>query len=263
LAIAIGLSLGLIGGGGSILTLPVLVYLIGLDPMKATSYSLFIVGMTALIGATEYLKKGLIDIKAGFIFAIPSFIAVIFSRKYLLPSIPEHITNIGSFEVTKGTLIMILFAVLMVFASVSMIRQRKMVMKLIKESEGIDFNYPLIFIEGIIVGILTGVLGAGGGFLIIPALVLFTGIPMKTAVGTSLMIIACNSLVGFTTDLMKSPMIDWPVLLSFSCFAFAGILLGTYLSGYINNNKLKPAFGWFTLAMGIFIMIKELIVNIN
>ncbi|MBC7451943.1 MAG: sulfite exporter TauE/SafE family protein [Cytophagales bacterium] len=261
LAVLIGLSLGLVGGGGSILTVPVLVYIIGIPPMDATFYSLFIVGMTAMLGAFEYYKKNLINLKAGLAFTLPSIISVFITRRYILTTIPNHILNVGNFELTKNILIMILFAVLMVFASLSMIGQKKTFIRLGKKQEDATFNYSFIFLEGIVVGLFTGILGVGGGFFIIPALVLFGKLPMKMAVGTSLMIIAFNSMVGFATDLVTSTHINWTFLLSFSCFAFAGMLLGTHLSEYIDNNKLKSAFGWLTLFMGAFILTKELIIR--
>lgn len=261
LAIAIGLSLGLIGGGGSILTVPVLVYIVGINPVKAITYSLFIVGMTALVGAFDYYKKSLINLKAAITFAIPSFASVFATRHWILPLLPESLFNVGDFTITKGIFIMVAFAFLMLFSAFSMIRQKKQYMKLSRKSEETSFNYPFIFLEGIVVGVLTGFVGAGGGFLIIPALVLFAGLPMKMAIGTSLLIISINSLIGFSTDLFTGVDMDWRFLISFSCFAFAGILVGAFLSKRIEGSKLKPGFGWFTLAMGVFIIVKELILK--
>jgi len=261
MAILIGLSLGLIGGGGSILTVPVLVYIIGLNPERAITYSLFIVGMTALVGAIDYYRKKLIDLKAAIIFAIPSFASVFSTRHWILPGIPHSLFQVGTFTFTKEIMIMIAFACLMLFSSFSMIRQKQQFKKLTRKSEENNLSYPFIFMEGTIVGILTGLVGAGGGFLIIPALVLFAGLSMKMAIGTSLLIIAINSLIGFSTDLVTGVSMDWWFLISFSCFAFAGILIGTFLSRKIEGSKLKPAFGWFTLAMGAFIIIKELLLR--
>lgn len=259
LAILIGLSLGLVGGGGSILTVPVLVYILHINPILATTYSLFIVGATALLGAADYFRNKQIDLKAALFFSLPSFTAVFFTRKILIPSIPEKLFMVGHFVLTKDMLVMLLFASLMLFASTSMIRQQRIFIKLRnKKGEEKGFNYPLIFIEGIIVGVLTGLVGAGGGFLIVPALVLFAGLPMKRAIGTSLLIIAINSLIGFSGDLLRGIDINWTLILSFSCIAFAGILLGSYLSKFVEGGKLKPAFGWFTLLMGAFIIVKEI-----
>ncbi|MBP7262388.1 MAG: sulfite exporter TauE/SafE family protein [Bacteroidia bacterium] len=251
----IGISLGLIGGGGSILTVPVLVYLFGVNAVEATAYSLFIVGATSLVGTFPKYKQGLVDVKTGLIFGAPSIAAVYLTRKFLVPAIPTEIFTAGDFVVTKSILMMLLFAALMVFASVSMIRDKKAASEEPKDDKG--FNYPMILAEGAIVGVLTGLVGAGGGFLIIPALVLFTGLPMKKAVGTSLMIIAAKSLIGFTGDLGHFEM-NWNLLITVSIIAIAGIFLGNYLSLKIDGAKLKKGFGWFVLVMGVYIIIKEL-----
>jgi uncharacterized membrane protein YfcA len=250
----IGLSLGLIGGGGSILTVPVLVYLFGVDPVLATAYSLFIVGATSLVGAFPKYKNGDINLKTAIIFGIPSIIAVYATRAFLVPNIPQHLFQLGSLEITKPLMMMILFAVLMVFASVSMIRNKCVDC----DEEGPQvFNYPMILLEGAIVGMLTGLVGAGGGFLIIPALVLFSKLPMKQAIGTSLMIIAAKSLIGFTGDLGKQTM-DWNLLLSVTGLAIVGIFIGNAMSKKVSADRLKKGFGWFVLVMGIYIILKEL-----
>lgn len=255
-SLIIGISLGLIGGGGSILTVPVLVYLFGIEPILATAYSLFIVGSTSLIGAVPKFKQGLINIKTAVIFGIPSIVAVFATRKFIVPAIPRVVFNLGEFEVTKSLLMMLLFAVLMVFASISMIRSKEE-----DEDEKIlsqqKFNYPLILVEGIVVGVLTGLVGAGGGFLIIPALVILSKLPMKQAVGTSLLIIAAKSLIGFTGDLSHFIM-DWKLLTIVTFIAIAGILLGDWMNKKISSEKLKKGFGWFVLVMGIYIIIKEI-----
>jgi uncharacterized membrane protein YfcA len=253
-SLIIGLSLGLIGGGGSILTVPVLVYLFGIDPVLATAYSLFIVGSTSLVGALPKYKNGEINIKTAIIFGIPSILAVYATRAFIVPAIPSTIINLGSWTLTKPLLMMMIFAVLMVFASVSMIRSKDNK----KQDQGPQvFNYPMILLEGAIVGILTGLVGAGGGFLIIPALVLFSKLPMKQAIGTSLLIIAAKSLVGFTGDLGKQTM-DWTLLLSVTALAIIGIFIGNALGKKVSAESLKKGFGWFVLIMGIYIIIKEL-----
>lgn len=253
-AALIGLSLGLIGGGGSILTVPVLVYLFGIDAVTATAYSLFVVGATSLVGAFPKYKEGLVDLKTAVIFGAPSILAVYFTRAYLVPFIPDQVLTVGDFELTKRLLLMGLFALLMVFASISMIRNKKPVVQAAGGEQG--FKYGLILLEGAVVGVLTGLVGAGGGFLIIPALVLFTGLPMKKAVGTSLLIIAAKSLIGFTGDL-GSLQPDWQLLLIVTGIAIIGIIAGNRLARQIDGNKLKVGFGWFVLVMGIYILIKE------
>lgn len=256
----IGVSLGLIGGGGSILTVPVLVYLFGVDPVLATAYSLFIVGATSLVGAFPKYRDGQVNLKTAVIFGIPAILAVYATRAWLVPMIPNPVFSFGDFVVSKAMLMMGLFAVLMVFASYSMIRDNKSGAAETATTEPQQFNYPMILTEGAVVGVLTGLVGAGGGFLIIPALVLFSKLPMKQAVGTSLLIIAAKSLIGFTGDVAQYQM-DWKLLGIVSALAIAGIFIGNGLSRNVDGNKLKKAFGWFVLVMGIYILVKELYLN--
>ncbi|MBL7782143.1 MAG: sulfite exporter TauE/SafE family protein [Saprospiraceae bacterium] len=257
----IGVSLGLIGGGGSILTVPVLVYLFGVDPVLATAYSLFIVGSTSLVGTWPKYREHLVNLKTAVIFGIPSILAVYATRAYLVPLIPNPVFTIGTLVVTKAMMMMALFATLMVFASISMIRdKRDGSTEAGLEEAPQQFNYPMILLEGAVVGVLTGLVGAGGGFLIIPALVLFSKLPMKQAVGTSLLIIAAKSLFGFMGDLSQYHL-DWLLLGSVTILAIAGIFIGNRLSRNIDGNKLKRAFGWFVLVMGVYILVKELYLN--
>jgi uncharacterized membrane protein YfcA len=255
-AIVIGISLGLIGGGGSILTVPVLVYIMGIDPMLATAYSLFVVGSTSLVGAGTYMKKGLVNYKTAIVFAIPSFIAVFLTRKFLVPALPDPLFSIGESLVTKNIGIMVFFGLIMLAASYSMIRSKNDGAG--DEKQAIKFNFPMIALEGSVVGLITGIVGAGGGFLIIPALVLLAKLPMKMAVGTSLVIIAAKSLIGFLGDL-STQTIDWPLLIMFTGLSIVGIFIGSALSKKINERVLKTGFGWFVLTMGIFIITKELL----
>ncbi|WP_452224794.1 sulfite exporter TauE/SafE family protein [Lacinutrix chionoecetis] len=253
-ALIIGVVLGLIGGGGSILTVPILVYLMFINPVTATAYSLFVVGTSALVGAIRNIQKGLVDFKTAIVFAIPAFIAVYTTRKFIVPAIPDTLFSVGSFLVTKNIAIMLFFAIVMLVASLSMIKNNR---KESVEVTSIIYNYPLIIIEGFVVGVLTGIVGAGGGFLIIPALVLLAKLPMKKAVATSLLIIAIKSLIGFIGDVQNLE-IDWIFLLSFTALSVIGIFVGVYLSNFITGKKLKKGFGWFVLIMGIYIIFKEL-----
>lgn len=253
-SIIIGVSLGLIGGGGSILTVPVLVYLFSVDAVAATAYSLFIVGLTSAVGSVSYFKKGLVNVKTALIFGIPSIIAVFVTRAYIVPAIPAEVFTIGEMVVTKSILMMLLFAVIMVAASYSMIKKAKSASA---DTGGPQvFNYPLILAEGAVVGVITGLVGAGGGFLIIPALVVLSKLPMKEAVGTSLVIIAAKSLIGFLGEGNETA-INYVFLASVSFFAIIGIFIGMSMARRIDGEKLKPAFGWFVLAMGAFIILKE------
>ena len=254
-SILIGISLGLIGGGASILTVPVLVYLFHVDPVQATAYSLFIVGASSLVGAWPKYKQGFVNLKTAIIFGIPSIAAVFATRKFIVPAIPNELGEFAGIAITKSLLMMMLFAVLMVAASFSMIRS-KTSKETVTEGEQ-KFNYPLILIEGALVGLLTGLVGAGGGFLIIPALVMLSKLPMKQAVGTSLLIIAAKSLIGFTGDLGNRTM-DWTLLLTVTALAIAGIFIGDKLSKRIDGNKLKTGFGWFVLVMGLYVIVQQL-----
>lgn len=254
-AVLIGISLGLIGGGGSILTVPVLVYILGVDPVLATAYSLFVVGSTSLVGAGTFMKRQLVSYKTAIVFAIPSFIAVFLTRKFLVPWLPDPLFSIGTVSISKSVGIMVFFALVMLAASVSMIRNTKCVD--CDEEGEVQFNFPVIALEGVVVGGITGIVGAGGGFLIIPALVLLAKLPMKMAVGTSLLIIAAKSLLGFLGDVSSQP-IDWSMLLTFTGLSVAGIFVGSALSKKIDESLLKKGFGWFVLIMGLYIIAREL-----
>jgi uncharacterized membrane protein YfcA len=257
LAALVGVSLGLIGSGGSILTVPILVYIMGINPVAATAYSLFIVGTTALVGGVQSAINKRVDFKTVLIFGIPSIIAVYATRLWLVPFIPDSLGTLLGFEITKPIALMLLFAVVMLMASYSMIKPSKK-KETIDENAPRVYNYPLILLEGSIVGILTGLVGAGGGFLIIPALVLMAKMPMKLAVGTSLFIIAIKSLFGFIGDIQSGLAIDWKLLTFFTLAAVIGIFGGIYLSKKMDGAKLKTGFGWFVLIMGIYIIAKEL-----
>ncbi len=254
-ALLIGVVLGLIGGGGSILTVPVLVYMMSVNPVTATAYSLFIVGSSSLMGAGRNLQKGLVGFKTALVFAIPAVITVFSTRKFLVPALPEKLFTVAGFEITRDIGIMLFFAILMLFASISMIYDKKEMLE--KKQEKKSTNYILLAILGVLTGLITGIVGAGGGFIIIPILVLLAGLPMKKAVGTSLLIIAINSLLGFLGDLGHQE-IDWPFLLIFTAIAISGIFLGVYLNKFFDGKKLKKGFGWFVLLMGIYIIWSEL-----
>jgi len=256
-SIFMGLSLGMIGGGGSILTVPILVYLFAINPILATAYSLFIVGLTALVGGGFYLKKGEVDLKTGLIFAVPSFVGVYLTRAFVVPQLPDPVFSLGQHAISKPLLIMLVFAVLMVVASISMIKTRKDSVLPSKDFSPVN-RFFLISLEGLVVGGITGFVGAGGGFLIIPALVLLVGMPMKIAVGTSLFIIAAKSLLGFIGDVQHQAFIDWKLLLTVSGIAIIGLFIGMSLSKKVSEKALKKGFGYFVLIMGTFILFDQI-----
>jgi len=259
-AVFIGIVLGMMGGGGSILTVPVLVYLLHLDAITATTYSLFIVGVTSLTGGTRAYIKKQVDFKAVSEFGIPSIFSIFITRHFILPAIPEKLFSIGNIDLTRDTMLMIVFAFLMFTAAAFMIFNGDDENK--ERPVSLERNSKILPLAlwGLAIGLITGLLGAGGGFLIIPALVLFVKVPMKTAIGTSLVIIAINSIFGFLFSLKQTPL-DWKILLLFTALAIIGIYLGSYFAEKIAGKTLKKWFGWFVVIMGVCIIVKELILK--
>ena len=258
-ALAIGISLGIIGGGGSILAVPVLAYLFSIDEKAATAYSLFIVGSSSLVGGLKQHFKGYVDWRTSIVFGIPAIVGVTLVRYFVIPILPDILFSVGDFEFTRRMGMFGFFALLMIPAAFSMLKQRKD--SAINKNEKIKYNYPLILIEGLVVGAITGLIGAGGGFLIIPALVILANVEMKVAVGTSLIIIAFKSLLGFFLGDALTMTIDWNFLMLFTGLSFVGIFIGSYLSNFIDGNKLKKAFGYFIFVMAAFIFYMEFVVQ--
>ena len=256
-ALLIGFTLGLIGGGGSILAVPVLAYLFTINEKAATAYSLFIVGASTLFGAVKQYLKGYVDLKTAVVFGIPAMVGVTLVRHYVVPNLPDILFVIQDFEFTRRMGMFGLFALLMIPAAFSMLKKQSK--KQNRKNEAVAYNYPLVLIEGLIVGGVTGLIGAGGGFLIIPALVILANIEMKVAVGTSLMIIAFKSLIGFFLGDAMTMEIDWEFLALFTSITFIGVFIGSYTSNFIDGKKLKKGFGYFILAMSIFIFYMEFI----
>ncbi|MEI9919108.1 MAG: sulfite exporter TauE/SafE family protein [Bacteroidota bacterium] len=250
-AVVVGFVLGLLGGGGSILSIPILVYLFNIPPVLAGAYSLFIVGVTSFVGAIPKYKQHLVHLKTGIVFGLPSIISIFITRSFIVPHIPDEVIQVGNFVLSKRMLLLGVFAVLMVLASIPMIRGKRDI-----ASNNKRFRTVLVILEGLLIGFLTGLVGAGGGFLIIPALVFMTGLQFKTAVGTSLFIISINSLAGFLGDAMHHEM-NWPFLLSLTALAIIGILIGNSYSKKISGIRLRMAFGWLTLSTGIYILLRE------
>lgn len=256
MAVAIGISLGLIGGGGSILAVPVLAYLFGMDEKIATAYSLFIVGTAALVGGLRQNRNGNVDWRTAVVFGIPAIAGVWMVRHYVVPALPDVLFTAGDFDFTRRMGMFGLFAVLMVWAAWSMLSS--------KERQGgtgdVKYNYPLILAEGLLVGGITGFVGAGGGFLIIPALVILANLEIKMAIGTSLMIIALKSLLGFFLGDALTTTIDWLFLGQFTSLAVVGIFAGVYLGRFVDGAQLKRGFGYFIIAMAAFIFTMEFII---
>lgn len=254
LAIIVGITMGLLGSGGSILSVPILVYVMHVSPILGTAYSLFIVGVTALVGSYQKAKQKLVDYRKVFMFGFPSILSVFVTRKIILPLIPDVIFSTEIFTLKKSVLIMIVFATVMIFASFRMIKPSE-----IKEADVTKkLDFFDIGLQGVIIGLIAGFVGAGGGFLIIPALVFLAKTPMKMAVGTSLLIVSSQSLIGFLADIGQEEFIDWELLFIFTLCSVIGIFIGNIISKKIEANKLKTIFGWFVLVMGVYILIKEL-----
>lgn len=254
-SLLIGISLGLIGGGGSILTVPVLVYLFRVDAALATFYSLFVVGITSLVGSVSFFRKGQIDLRTAMIFGIPSVVTVYLTRLYIFPAVPDTIISAGTWVLSKDMFLMITFAILMVAASYSMIKKCRG--EDCNEERPVKKNVVAILAYGAATGLTTGMLGAGGGFIIIPALVNLLGLDIRKAIGTSLFIIAVNSLFGFSVSITQFS-IEWALIIKIALLAIAGLFAGMYISARTDGKKLKPAFGYFVLLMGVYILLKEI-----
>lgn len=254
LAVFVGMTLGMLGSGGSILSVPILVYVMSIEPTLATAYSLFVIGTTSLVGGIHKAKQKLVDFNKVVLFGIPAIISVFITRKILVPKIPDIIFSNESFTLSKSVLIMVVFAIVMVIASVRMIKPLKERIN----SKNEKLNYFKIALLGILIGLISGFVGAGGGFLIVPTLLFFAKTPMKMAVGTSLFIVSLQSLIGFTGDIMGNQIIDWKLLALFTLASIIGIFIGNFISKKVEDDKLKTSFGWFVLAMGVYIIIREL-----
>lgn len=252
-ALVVGFVMGLLGGGGSILTIPIFVYMFGIEPVLATAYSLFVVGSASTVGTFKNFQQKTIHLRIGLLFGIPSFIGTYITRRYILPNLPETLWSFGDFELSKDIFVMILLATMMLMASISMIRNKT------KEDDDqeIDNSKSIIAMSlGLIIGLFTGFVGAGGGFIIVPALIFITRLPIKIAIGTSLFIIMMKSFIGFLGDLQTTSM-DWQFLIVFSILAAVGILVGVQAAKRIKAKNLKVTFGWFILIVGIYIIFKE------
>ncbi len=261
LAVLVGAVMGLIGAGGSILTVPILVYVVGVDVVTATAYSLFVVGVTSAVGAASYWRRGLVHGRAAVAFAVPSLTAVFVTRRFLVPAIPAQLGTVAGLAVSKELFILLLFAVIMAASALTMIRPPRRLRDAPADGAGggprTRVNVPVAAAEGAVIGVFTGMVGAGGGFAIVPALAVYLRLPMRVAVGTSLTIIAAKSLIGFLGDVSLPVEFDWPLLAAFTALAVAGVLAGSRLARRVPADKLRPAFGWFVLAAAAAILLRE------
>ena len=251
-ALLVGVTLGLLGGGGSILTVPVLVYLFGISATQGTGASLLVVGTSALVAAIAAYRQGDFDHKSAIPFVLGSVPTVFAVRAWLVPAIPKNLGTIGSFPITRDLLLMVAFAILMLVVAFKMLTGKKT-----ESDQPVEIKPALIFVLGVVTGLLAGLVGAGGGFMIVPALVVGAGLGMKKAVGTSLGIISVQSLAGFVGAL---PTFDQSVLgiaLVVCALALIGVFVGRWLSKKIDAAHLRPAFAWFVLVMGVFVLVKE------
>lgn len=253
-ALLVGLIIGLAGGGGSILTVPIFVYMFNIPTVLATTYSLFVVGATSLAGSVSHVWQRRVNLRVTAAFAGPSFVSVYLSRRFLVPALPDPLFQYGTFVLPKADAILYFFAFVMLMAARAMIRSDRP-----EQGEAPDGRprYGTLALDGLAVGLLTGTIGAGGGFLIVPMLVLLAGLPIQRAVATSVLIIAVNSFVGFMGDLHHTDL-DWRFLLPFTGLSIVGILAGLYLARFVAPDRLKRGFGWFVLAVAVYVIIKEL-----
>lgn len=254
-ALFVGITLGLFGSGGSILAVPILVYVFGIAADLATGYSLFIVGITSFVGGIQKINEKLVDFSKVFLFGIPTVITVFLTRKLFVPAIPSEFF-IHDFKIKKTLIILIVFGFFMIFAALKMLKTTKEV----NDDKTFKINYLKIVSLGIFVGLIAGFVGAGGGFLIVPILIYYLNTPLKTAIGTSLVIISIQSLIGFLGDFfINGANYNWDLLTIFSACSLLGILIGNLIVKKINVEKLKFVFAIFILLMGIFILTKELL----
>lgn len=250
--VGVGLILGGIGSGGSMLAIPILVYLFSEDVETASAYSLFLVGVTSLTGAILKQKEQFVAVRAAAMFGIPSITTTFITRKWLIGYVPDHIGEAGSLQITKGDVLMWLLASLMIVSSLMMLKDPA---AKIAHSEG---KYSFLIPSGFVAGMISGLAGIGGGFLILPAMVLFAGVSVRTAIGTTLLIIAANSLLGFCGDVFNHA-VNWYFLLSLTGVSVLGLLVGVWAGKRISPPfSARKGFAWFTILTAVFILVREL-----
>jgi uncharacterized protein len=252
--IGVGLVIGLIGGGGSILTIPVLVYLFRIEPLAAISYSFFIVGTTSLAGAINKIRHGQFHLSTALWFGIPDILGVIVMRTYLFPPIPGNLFTLGDHIVTKTEAVILLFSLIMIGSAYRMLTA--------DQEENSTLFYAeksprTLVILGFFTGCLTGMVGVGGGFLIVPILVLFAKQPIRMAIGTSLLIIAAKSFIGFLTDRIHYT-VDYRFIIGLSVLALAGLAAGLRWHHKVQTETMTKGFAWLVLIIGLYILTNEI-----
>jgi uncharacterized membrane protein YfcA len=248
-----GLILGLLGGGGALISIPVLVYLFHIEASVATGYSLFLIGITASTGAVTNLRKKTVDLPTLLYYGLPSVVSIYCMRRYIVPAIPDVIFQIGAYQLTKNNLILTLLSVVIFAVAYNMISTNK-----VASDNEHHSNYTKLIATAIFIGAFLGMVGAGGGFLMIPALFHYANLDMKKSIGTSLVLVAINSFVGFWGDVHSNQTMEWSFLFAFSSFSVVGMFTGSYWAGKTDNRLLKKYFAWFMLAVGSYILIKEI-----
>lgn len=256
ISVLMGVSLGLLGGGGSIFAVPVLVYIFGIDATHSSMYSNFMVGITAGIGFYGYYLRNLICFKSALGFLLPALTSLFWFKEFLIPQFPDTFQVFNIQPVSKSSLILIITGLLMIIASIRMFSKN--------ENKGINRSNEVkpvyLNLSGMVIGGLSAFIGIGGGFLIVPALAVFAKLPMKKAIGTALFIILLKSIMGFLID-FNQYQFDWTFLIKFSAFGMVGMLAGIYLSGLVSNEKLKKGFAWLIFGVGSMVLIKELFIQ--
>jgi uncharacterized protein len=247
----VGVTVGMMGAGGSVLSVPILVYLFAIAPTRAAGYSLLIVGLTAALVAFAHVAQGNVRLKVAVLFALVSSPIVFALRLWLIPALPDVLFHIGQYEVTKDLAVLVLFALVMGMAGTRM---------LIGPGSGVtpEVNTSRLILVATVVGLVAGAVGAGGGFLIVPALLLYAGLPMKHAVGTSLVIIAIQSGFGFLGEASAAGGTPWQFVGLLALVSIAGAGIGFGLSRWTNPKQLRVAFGWMVIIAGLAILSREL-----
>lgn len=258
LAISVGLTMGIMGSGGSILTLPIFVYLFHIEPIHALDYSLFTISIISLIGSIGHVYKKEIDFKTTALFILPSLLAVYITKQYILPSIPDSF-SLHQNSISKDQIIMSFFSILILVSAFAMLKKRNN----INRSRRVPNPIALLIIIGFITGLLTGLVGAGGGFIIVPALVLLMKINIKQATAASLFIITINATFGLLSNFKHLDQINWTILIIFTGITLIGLMIGFQLKTKLKPENLKVVFGYFIGAIGIVIAGTEISQFIN